>query len=98
MQALGLVVGISGMVTFKRADNIRDMAAAVAPSGVMVETDSPFLAPVPHRGSRNEPAYVPHVGVELSRVWGQEVAVTAAQTTACFRSLFDLPETWPEPV
>jgi len=98
VQNLGLVVGISGMVTFKRADNIREMASAVSPSGAMVETDSPYLAPVPHRGTRNEPAYVPHVGAELSRVWGQEVALTAAQTTACFRSLFGLPETWPAPV
>ncbi len=98
VQDLGLVVGISGMVTFKRADTIRDMAAAVSPSAAMVETDSPYLAPVPHRGRRNEPAYVPHVGVELSNVWRQEVAVTAARTTACFRSLFRMPETWPAPV
>jgi TatD DNase family protein len=97
VQDLGLVVGISGMVTFRRADNIREMAAAVSPSRAMVETDSPYLAPVPHRGKRNEPAFVPHVGRELSKVWGQEVAEIAALTTACFRSLFALPATWPRP-
>jgi TatD DNase family protein len=95
---LGLVVGVSGMVTFKRADNIREMAVAVPPERAMVETDSPYLAPVPHRGKRNEPAFVAFVGGELARVWGREASEVAAATTTCFRTLFGLPETWPDPL
>lgn len=92
---LGLVVGISGMVTFKRADNIREMAVALAPGEVMVETDSPFLAPVPHRGKPNEPAYVAHVGRGLAGVLGVAEADLAEATTAAFRDLFRLDDAWP---
>ena len=93
---LGLVVGISGMVTFKKADNIRQMAAVLEPERVMIETDSPFLAPVPHRGRRNEPAYVVEVGDQLAELWAVEKVEVASASTALFRSLFGLPENWPE--
>jgi TatD DNase family protein len=93
--ALGLLVGISGMVTFKKADNIRRMVAALGPDDVMVETDSPFLAPMPHRGRRNEPAYVVHVGRRLAEEWEAEPSVLAAATTANFRRLFAVDPAWP---
>ncbi len=92
---LGLVVGISGMVTFKRADNIRQMAAILGPAQVMVETDSPFLAPVPHRGQRNEPAYVVEVGRQLAKLWKISDAEIAQASTTVFRRLFGLPDDWP---
>lgn len=85
---LGLLVGISGMVTFKRAENIRAMAAALDPERVLVETDSPFLAPEPHRGRRNEPSYVPLVGRKLAEVWKKPAGEVALLTSAGFRSLF----------
>ncbi len=94
---LGLVVGISGMVTFKAADNIRSMAAALAPGEVLVETDSPFLAPVPHRGKPNQPAFVPLVGAGLAAVLGVAAAELAATTSATFRRLFRLGPEWPRP-
>jgi TatD DNase family protein len=89
------MVGISGMVTFKAADNIREMAAALRPSEVLVETDSPFLAPVPHRGGRNEPSFVPLVGRKLAEVWGERADVVASSSTAAFRSLFGVDSAWP---
>jgi TatD DNase family protein len=92
--ALGLRIGISGMVTFKAADNIREMAAAVTAEHVMVETDSPFLAPVPHRGSRNEPAYVVRVGERLAREWERPMEEIAAVTTNVFCELFGLSKDW----
>jgi TatD DNase family protein len=92
---LGLLVGISGMVTFKRADNIRQMAAALAMHEVMVETDSPFLAPVPFRGRRNEPGFVVHVGRRLAEEWDVEPPALAEATTANFVELFGLGEKWP---
>lgn len=91
----GLKVGISGMVTFKTADNIRAMAEALGPNEVLVETDSPFLAPVPHRGGRNEPSYVPLVGKMLAEVWGTTDQVVATESTGGFRELFGLDESWP---
>jgi len=92
---LGLVVGISGMITFKASDNIREMAAALSPGEVLAETDSPFLAPVPHRGRRNEPAYVVYAGSELAQQWGVDDEVVASSSGDSFRRLFGLPESWP---
>jgi TatD DNase family protein len=93
---LGLMVGISGMVTFKAADNIRNMAAVLEPEAVLVETDSPFLAPVPHRGERNEPSYVPWVGQKLAELWDKPVEVIASTSTSGFRTLFGVGPSWPE--
>ena len=92
---MGLFVGISGMVTFKAADNIRQMAAVLAPERVLVETDSPFLAPVPHRGRRNEPAYVPLVGEKLADEWKKPAAEVAELSAAGFRQLFTVGDGWP---
>ncbi len=91
---LGLVIGISGMVTFKAADNIRQMVAALPPERVMVETDSPFLAPVPHRGRTNEPAYVVAVGHRLGEEWGRAAGEVAAVSSSCFGELFSVSEGW----
>jgi TatD DNase family protein len=91
---LGLRIGISGMVTFKAADNIREMVAAVSAEDVMVETDSPFLAPVPHRGSRNEPAYVARVGERLAHEWTRPAEEIAAVTTNVFCELFGMSKEW----
>jgi TatD DNase family protein len=84
----GLFVGISGMVTFPRGDNVREAAQAVPVGRLLVETDSPYLAPVPHRGKRNEPAYVRLVAEAVARVREVEVAVLEAETDAAFRELF----------
>jgi TatD DNase family protein len=88
VQDCGLYVGVSGMVTFKRADNIRSMTAAIAPERLLVETDSPFLAPVPHRGQPNEPAFVVDVGHMVAGVLGLDVADVAAHTTRNVADLF----------
>ncbi len=93
---LGMLVGISGMVTFNRADNIRELVRSLEPGSVLVETDSPYLAPVPHRGKRNEPAFV----VEVARAVARELALEEDElrclTFESFRTLFGT-ASWPEP-
>jgi TatD DNase family protein len=84
----GLHVGISGMVTFPKADNIRSAALAVPVGRLLLETDSPYLAPVPLRGSRNEPANVPLVAARIAALRGAEVGALAAETDAAFAALF----------
>jgi TatD DNase family protein len=84
----GLHVGISGMVTFPRGDNIREAARAVPPDRLLIETDSPYLAPAPHRGKRNEPALVRLVAERVALERGVELAVLAAETDANFGALF----------
>ncbi len=92
---LGLVIGLSGMVTFKAADDIRAMAATLTPDQVIVETDSPFLAPAPYRGSRNEPARVVEVGRRLAELWGIGEVGVASSSTGVFRRLFRVADRWP---
>ncbi len=89
---LGFYLSFSGIVTFKNAEALRDIARWVPPDRLLVETDAPFLAPVPKRGRRNEPAYVRFVAETLARVRGvgvDEIADTASRNT---RALFRLPE------
>jgi len=93
---LGLLVGISGMVTFKRADEVRDSALAVDKSRLLVETDSPYLAPVPHRGRRNEPAFVALVGQRLAEESGEDAGELARATSASFCELFRPRADWPD--
>jgi len=93
---LGLFVGVSGMVTFKAASNIRDMVGVLEPARVLVETDSPYLAPVPHRGRRNEPGFVTHVGERIALEWETTVDAVARSSTWSFRQLFSLATDWPE--
>lgn len=80
--------GVSGMVTFPKADNVREVLPLLPGDRLLVETDTPYLAPVPHRGRRNEPAYVVEVAERLARELGLAPADLAAQTTAAFHTLF----------
>jgi TatD DNase family protein len=86
--ALGAYVSFSGILTFKNAQNIRDIARNVPADRILVETDAPYLAPVPYRGKRNEPAYVAHTAAVLAEVRGVTPAEIAAQTTDNFFRLF----------
>jgi TatD DNase family protein len=90
----GLLVGISGMITFKQGGNIREMAASLSLGNVLVETDSPFLAPTPHRGKTNEPAYVVYVAERLASVLEVSPTDLMIETTASFRKLFNPPSYW----
>jgi hypothetical protein len=78
---LGLSISISGVVTFKNAENLRAIVKSIPPSRLLVETDSPFLAPVPHRGKKNTPAYVRDVALQVAALKGMTLEQLAAQTT-----------------
>src|SRR5436305_6366252 len=86
--AMGLYVTFAGMVTYKNAQNLRDVAAKVPADRLLVETDCPYLAPVPVRGKRNEPGYVAHTAACLAAVRGVSPDDLAAQTTRNALSLF----------
>lgn len=92
--ALGLHLSIAGMVTFssKSLDLLREAVKDVPSDRLLVETDSPYLSPVPFRGKLNEPARVALTAAHLARLRGVSVAELAAQTTRNARSLFKLPE------
>jgi TatD DNase family protein len=85
---LGGYISFSGMLTFPKSDAIRAMAAECPADRLLVETDSPYLAPVPMRGKRCEPAYVAHTAANLAAVRGLGMAALADLTTANFRRLF----------
>lgn len=85
---LGGYVSFSGMLTFPKSQELRDMARDVPASRVLVETDAPYLAPVPHRGKRNEPAWVAQTAAVLAGVRGMQPDALAHLTTANFRRLF----------
>ena len=87
----GCDVSLSGIVTFKNADVVRAAARRVPLERLHVETDSPFLAPVPHRGRPNEPAYVALVGEFLAELRGEDPATLRARTAANTARLFGLP-------
>ena len=86
----GALLSFSGIVTFRTADDLRAAAAMCPLDRAMVETDSPYLAPVPHRGKDNEPAHVALVGAAVAEVMGQPVDVVAAVTTANARAFYGL--------
>jgi TatD DNase family protein len=86
----GMYLGIGGVVTFKTAQPIRDAVAAVGLQHIVLETDCPYLAPVPHRGRRNEPAYVADTAQKLSEVLALPLDEVAAKTTHNARVLFGL--------
>lgn len=90
-----LDVSFSGIVTFKNAADLREVAAALPLDRILVETDCPLLAPVPHRGQRNEPAHVALVGAAVAAARGEPVEVVARATTANARRLFRLPAAAP---
>ena len=89
---LGFMISFSGILTFRNAESLRDVARRVPMESILVETDSPYLAPVPHRGKNNEPAFVRHVAEELARVKGISLESVAASTTANFCRLFGVEE------
>jgi TatD DNase family protein len=86
--ALGGYFSFSGMLTFPKSFEIREIAAKIPLDRLLVETDAPYLAPVPMRGKRNEPAWVAHTARVLAEVKGLTPEALAAQTTANFRRLF----------
>lgn len=87
--ALGLFISFSGVLTFKNSDHLRSIAQEVPLDRMLVETDAPFLAPVPHRGRRNEPAFVVETARVLADVKGIALPVLAESTTANVLRLFD---------
>ncbi len=87
--ALGLHISFSGIATFPKAETIRQVARMVPADRLLVETDAPYLAPVPRRGKRNEPAFVVHTAAAVAAARGEDPAALAAQSTANFLALFD---------
>lgn len=85
---LGLSISISGIVTFKNAKDLQAIAATIPADRLLVETDSPFLAPVPHRGKKCEPAFVANTAQFVAGLRDEEVSKLADQTTSNFVSLF----------
>jgi len=85
---LGLYISFSGILTFKNSQNLRDIAAELPADRIMVETDAPYLAPGPHRGRRNEPAFVVETAKVLAQVRGVSFDEIARQTTENFFRLF----------
>jgi TatD DNase family protein len=87
---MGFYISFSGIITFKNALQIKDVARRVPMSRMLIETDSPFLAPVPYRGKINQPAYVKHVAEEIALLRGISVAEVGLQTSENFARLFKL--------
>jgi len=85
---LGFYISFSGIGTFKNSQHLRDVAAFVPEDRLLIETDSPYLAPVPYRGKTNNPAYVPYVAGELARVRNAPIEEIARLTSANFERLF----------
>ncbi|WDR03317.1 TatD family hydrolase [Devosia algicola] len=86
--ALGGYISFSGIITFKNAEEIREAAAFVPADRYLVETDAPYLAPIPHRGQSNEPAFVRHTADKLAEVRGITLGQLGQETTANFARLF----------
>ena len=86
--ALGFHISLSGIVTFKNAVALKDVARRIPLDRLLVETDSPYLAPVPYRGRTNHPGLVRHVAEEIARLRGQTLEEIAKATTGNFFALF----------
>jgi TatD DNase family protein len=87
--AIGFYISFSGILTFNKADELREIAAEMPEDRILVETDSPYLAPAPHRGRPNEPAYTAHTLAKLAAVRGRQPADMAAITRANTLRLFN---------
>ena len=85
---LGFYISFSGILTFKSAQNIRDVAAMVPLDRLLIETDSPYLAPMPHRGKTNNPSFVPFVAAQLAQIKQMPVQDMAVLTSSNFDQLF----------
>lgn len=87
---IGFMISFSGIVTFKKADDLRNIARQVPLDRLLIETDCPYLTPVPHRGKRNEPAYVVEVARFLAALHGLEIEELGRITTENFMRFFSL--------
>lgn len=87
---LGFYIGFTGPITYKKAEELRSVAAIVPCDRILIETDGPFLAPHPRRGKRNEPAFLSHINDKLAELRGVSAEAMAKQTTANARRLFAL--------
>jgi TatD DNase family protein len=85
---LGYYISFSGIITFKSAQDLRDVVSFVPMDRLLIETDSPYLAPVPYRGKTNSPAYVPHVAAQVAQIKGLSVEQVAQMTSDNFDALF----------
>ena len=85
---LGFLISFAGNVTFPKAQPIRDVAAAVPLDRMLIETDAPFLAPLPNRGKRNEPAWVKEVAAKIAEIRNLDPDAVAARTTENFHAFF----------
>ncbi|QEE36122.1 TatD family deoxyribonuclease [Octadecabacter sp. SW4] len=94
MLDLGFYLSMSGIATFPKSQEVRDIFAAAPLDRVLVETDSPYLAPKPHRGRRNEPAYTADTARVGAELFGVDFDTFAARTTANFNRLFSKAATW----
>lgn len=90
LMKIGFLISFAGNVTFKKADNLRDAARVVPLEKLLIETDCPFLTPVPFRGKRNEPMYVAETAKFLAEFYGVEVEALAKRTTQNFLDFFKL--------
>lgn len=86
--ALGAWFSVSGIATFKAAEDVRAVIGDMPAERIILETDCPYLAPVPYRGRRNEPAFLPHVAARLAEIRGWSLAETEARTADAFFALF----------
>jgi len=89
---LGFVISFAGSITYPKAQNIRDAASMVPLDRMFIETDSPYLAPIPHRGKRNEPAFVREVAMQIGQLRGLPSDEIGAITTSNFHTFFGLPQ------
>jgi len=87
---MGFYISFSGVVTFKKSEDLRETARALPLDRILIETDSPFLAPIPYRGRRNEPAYVVETAKALAELRGTSTAEIGRETSDNFRRLFKL--------
>jgi len=85
---MGFYISFSGILTFKTAGDLRDVVRWLPLDRCLIETDSPYLAPVPHRGKTNSPAFVPHIAQQIAQIKGCDVSEIAAVTSANFERLF----------
>ena len=90
---MGFMISFAGNVTFPKAEQIRDAAKQVPSDRMLIETDCPYLAPVPHRGKRNEPAFVKETARQIGDLRGQSAEEIGQQTSSNFYRFFSLPQT-----
>ncbi len=86
----GFLISFAGNITFPKAQSIRDVAAQAPLDRILIETDAPFLAPIPNRGKRNEPAWIREVAVKLAEVRGIDAETVASRTTENFQRFFGM--------